>query len=477
MLRPFVLIVVLFVPVTTLVSVCRACVDYPLTKDDIPAGIAADVRVLIEQLFDADIARRSEAAKRLSAMHDRAAAAVPFLMERLDDYGPRERFGQCYAFAALVEIGEPALDACIAHVNAVTAAASQAKYFNDPSVYCLGRFRSPRAVDVLLELLESKHRDVRNAALESLHGCTDTRATPVLLRHIGRRGGHEQRDTIACFESLRDPRAVEPLLKLLAEYGPGTEFYWLDLSESVVRALGGQRDRRAVPDLLKIVQRPNGDRVNYAAAVALGKIGDPRGIRFLVEAFSWPAPRDPESVSRADAAHGLAQFRAEFADPGDEWNEARILELLVGVVSNEAEDEFFRMSVAEALGEFDNPGAIAALCKVTEKHSHDGLGFTAAASAVKLSDGKLDDVWVVRAIKNRPDPGIESSPDEEKESALAKLKANAGPTAQAELAVATGSQLIKAHEHFPNLLPRALCLVGIAAGIGFLVRRRWKHAF
>jgi HEAT repeat protein len=473
MLRLFALLIGL----VTSVPECRACLDVPpLTADDIPAGTAADVRVLIEQLLSADIEQRSDAAVKLGALRERADAAIPFLMERLNDYRPHDKIGHGYAAAALVEIGEPALDACIARVMTNGAAPPHDKQRSTAAVECVGRFRSPRAVDALLKLLESTDRDVRSTALQALFGCTDMRATPALLQHIARHGGEEKREAIGCFEVLRDPRAVEPLLKLLEEHGPDSEFYWSKLTASVARALGAQRDRRAVPVLLAIAQRPREDLVTYAAALALGKIGDPRGIRFLAEVLSTPAPRDSKGMTRGEAAHGLAQFHAEFAVPDDEWNDARVLELLVGVLSNEQEDEWLRLEVAGVLRKFGNSGAIEPLCRVAEKHSHDGLGFTAAVSAVLLSDGKLDDVWVVRAFRNRVPPGMEAGPDEVYEAALAKLKANAGPIAQAELVGPTESERQASRERFELLLPRALYVLGIAAGALYLIRRIWTKS-
>src|SRR5262245_38621080 len=56
-----------------------------LTKADIPADVAPNVRLLIERTFSDHVRERSIAARKLGEMREQSAPAVPFLMRLLDE--------------------------------------------------------------------------------------------------------------------------------------------------------------------------------------------------------------------------------------------------------------------------------------------------------------------------------------------------------------------------------------------------------
>lgn len=396
MFRLFKLLLILAILPVASDSITHAA---PLTKADIPAGLPPNVRLLIEQTFSENIRERVIAARKLGEMHEQAAPAIPFLIRLLGEYDPDDLSGNWYAGDALVSIGEPALDVCIATAKAAAKPqSSDAAWVNRTPIRLLGDFKSPRAVDALLELLKASDAELRRDALNDLGGCTDTRATMPLLE-IAQHGQGEMRlSAIGCFRTLRDPRAVEPLLKALDEFVEKPEYARLGFTTSTILALGRQRDRRAVPALLKIMQQPEKAGLHHQTAVALGQISDPAVFQLLVDTLT---NRQVHGYVRAGAAFGIAHFRANDGESArDARRDDHILKLLDTILTSDEEPLALRVLVAQAMGESGNPKAVPSLCTIAGSHRNDDLGFWAAVSAVKLTDGDVRNRDVVEVIRN-----------------------------------------------------------------------------
>jgi HEAT repeat protein len=334
-----------------------------MTQADIPIDLQPELKKLIEITFSEDVHERARAAQEIGEMHERAAAAVPFLMRLLEDndseYNDEPHF---YAHDALVSIGDPALDAIIrAGANTI-------------AIRCLSKFESPRADQVLIEIMESSNADTSGWAAE-------------------------------CFTRRRDPQCVKPLLKLLHS-GRGwfeSDVSWMMRQRTAVEALGFQRDERAVGDLRQILDDPKRHQeLRARAAWSLGQISTPQIIPALIEILQ---DRTLPTVMRIGAARGIGAYRPELsiADSGHMdvvRDDARLLTLLGNILKSNDEPWYLRTEVAQAMGEFGNRLALKTLMPVAEFDQNQAVRFWSAVSVVKLTDGPIGSYRVVAAIRD-----------------------------------------------------------------------------
>ena len=443
----------------------RTLADYGrLTKSDIPANLSPDLRELIEGTFSENVRDRERAVGRLGELHERAAPGVPFLMRLL----ARNPFDQVYVDDALVAISAPALKACIADANVVALRTPPpGRHFYDRAIGTLGAFKyhSPEAVDALLELLKAPDSEIQRQALVALDGGTDTRATLHLLDIAENSWDSEMRMfAVYCFKNLRDPRCVEPLLKIVRarrELHVFTSSY-SDLVDCAVNALGWQRDRRAVPALLEILNGPKENGSNrLSAAQALGYISDPSTFKPLADVLM---DRGALLSVRTGAALGLGFYRA----PAEALDGVRILSMLSQILSDEEEPLTLRISAAKALGESGNPKAVQALCALAESKSDTELRFWSAASAIKLTDGRIADMAVASAIQDYQ-PSAEDRDfyaREEKRTAMAKLGVSG------HLSERAASDAARDGLGWLAVFAIGIILIAIASASGWLLLRR-----
>lgn len=373
-----------------------------LTKADIPSTIPADLKKLIERTFSQNADECANAAKLIGEMHERAAAAIPFLIRLNDDerlliddsllgYEVRR---------ALFNMGEPALQSCIEDAK---------KYKSYGSISSLGlfKYKYPKAIDALLELLDNG--STRRTALIALKGCTDTRVTLPLLNILTDDPDVNNRAFSAnCFKHLRDPRSVEPLIKALniKDTTPGSNkvIYKLmgthdPVRSSAITALGFQCDKRAVPALLKIFQQQtyyDDEWDRHRAAKSLGMIGD-KSVLPVLYSFSWN-PQLPVVV-RSGAVLAIGMFH-------DEKGAYERLISLCMVYDTPFE---LKVSIVKALAEYGDKQAIRYLKELVDLNGKNELAFWSAMSAVKLMDGAIDDASVIYAIQyyRQYDQGVE----------------------------------------------------------------------
>jgi len=365
-----------------------------LTEADIPEDMPPDLKQLVEQTFSPDIGERMAAARRIGEMHERAAAAAPFLIRITRDLGGDRTFPAC---EALVSIGEPALDACIA------AAKAPSRDIGYGAILCLGRFRSPRALDTLVELLESPDHESRRTALIALDGCTDERITIPVLGAL-QSGDYETKALVAgCFKNLRDERSVRPLLAVLEAGAGPLEEHAVPRLRATIQALGWQRDPRAVPALGRILENSDeSDWLRHDAAISLAYIGERSTMPTLVEIVQ---NRALSSITRSGAVLGVGAYRpsltiAESGQLESARDDARMLYLMSGILNNEDESVDLRVAAAQAMGDFGNPKAVKTLTVLASSGAPDSVRFWAAISVVRLTDGRIDNDAVKTAIEN-----------------------------------------------------------------------------
>ena len=373
-----------------------------LTEADIPSNLSPELRTLIARTFSTDAETRASAATKIGEMHETGAPATPFLIRLLKDAAVHSD-----AESALVAIGAPAVEPLIA------AAVHLERTPGNP-IGCLGKLqsKSERAQTALLAFLEDKDPYIRTLAAIALWDCTDHRAVSLLVKALDDPDNSVRSAAIHPFKTIQDSRSVEPLLKALKHPDRNAR-------TDAIEALGNQRDSLATSALLDILlnRRPSilGDYYDewdrHDAAVSLGTIGDSTAFEALVKAV-WDF-RLP-TVVRSGVAMGLAKFHDE---PG-------IYEILANVMTTRAPFEL-QVAVVQAIGEYGDPKAVEFLLGVVDSHGKNELAFWAAMSIVKISDGAINDLNVVRSIKEytQKDDGNEMYV-EEKLDALQKIEKN-----------------------------------------------------
>lgn len=191
-----------------------------IPKEKNSSNIAANTKILLEQLYSEDIDEREEAIQALGEM--RAQEALPFVMSVLHDNNslccarkpyndPLDNWGvlcaqafikiadkqavdlllgmlkdkkwqaRCNAAKVLGEIGDPgSIDALVTTLQ--DKESWEDSWVNQSVVEALGKIKDPRVADILLALLKDrKDSDVLENAAVGLVKTGDPRVTDVLL--------------------------------------------------------------------------------------------------------------------------------------------------------------------------------------------------------------------------------------------------------------------------------------------------------
>jgi hypothetical protein len=129
----------------------------------------------------------------------------------------------------------------------------------------LGSLRDPRAVEPLLAALGSPHEAIRVTAARALGKIGDARAAAPLVAALKAREVAVRAAAAAALGRLADARAVAPLIAALGDES-------LLVREAAARALGGLADERAVPALEALAAREGASSAAAAAREAVEKL-------------------------------------------------------------------------------------------------------------------------------------------------------------------------------------------------------------
>src|SRR5262249_48635446 len=192
----------------------------------------------------------------------------------------------------------------------------------------LGDLKDPSSVDPLSKALEVNTADGAtsrmNAAIaQALGDIGDARGAPALLALLQTRDDYVRQDAIAALGSLKATEAVPTLTQLAL-------------------------DDRSPP------------AVNRRAVVALGDIGDSRALPTLLKALY---KQRGNTVFAQEASFSLFQIGKPAADALTAVLEGRDRDLASWARSNDIGDAVLVVRAAEALGDFQAPGAEKALVK------------------------------------------------------------------------------------------------------------------
>lgn len=130
---------------------------------------AIEIQMAIQQLHVTDAAGRLDAINKLAVLGDKAAPAIPWLIDCLADYSlAGERYRETYiahaAIQALTRIGKPAEEPLISAVR------DPDPFIRENSVKMLAAKRSPVFLPVLLEALKDESAAVQRSAESGLAG-------------------------------------------------------------------------------------------------------------------------------------------------------------------------------------------------------------------------------------------------------------------------------------------------------------------
>jgi len=180
-------------------------------------------------------------------------------------------------------------------------------------------------------LASLKSRVISVAGVRRLKERGDVRG---LVRAVGNRDHGVQYEAVEALGELRDPSAIPALMGAL------TGDQYSGIRWKAVEALA-KIGPDSVPPLVDELKNPDPD-IRWKAAVALGEIGDPRGIAPLVELLG-----DSDRFVRSRAVYALARI----GPPA--------VASLVGALNQP--DDAVRLGAVGALGKIGDPPAVSAL--------------------------------------------------------------------------------------------------------------------
>ncbi len=198
-----------------------------------------------------------------------------------------------------------------------------------------------------------------------LVGC---KSDPATVEHWEKRieGAKTKKEKIKAVEDLRTSKyltaAMLPMLHQHLEREKAAE-----VKAAIVRVLGEQKDASAVSDLEGAMDpaasESDAKSLNKEIAIALGRIGDPKGVPTLTKLLKT---RDNYTVIAACEALGALQAKEAFQP-------------LFDLATDESVEPFITKKAIEALGEIADPKSIPALIKAMFK-DRKGVSFYREAS-------------------------------------------------------------------------------------------------
>ena len=252
-----------------------------------------------------------------------------------------------------------------------------------------------RDAETLLIDLTSSSPETRWRAADEIAIRHDTRAVEAVIRAMRDPQGTIRVCVMAsALGHLRDPRALSALTE--AVFDPGNR----DLRLCAIQSLGMIGDPAAVPALIAALQDNN---TPVAAANAIARIGDERGVVPIIQAAADPDKRlwmimalgELGSASALPFLQSVAQIdkrSARKAAQEAQWkigvlSVAHPVVALTGALHNETAASR-RMWAAFRLGEYRQVTAVPALIQALDDESH-GVRGRAAAALIRVGDPAL----------------------------------------------------------------------------------------
>jgi HEAT repeat protein len=268
-----------------------------------------------KRLQESDPDVRRGAVGVLGLMGDRRA--LPQLFRALED--PDETV-RAVAVSALGEVGDPAsLEALLAALQGMEPGL-HAEFTVSLAIEALGRL-GDRAIEPLRRLLKSERKafgamvgstadlEVKRAAVQAL-GHIGAAAVPTLIDAL--EDIEVRADALSALGASRDPAAFDPLISAVESRNSLEGSYVL--AGKAVQALGSLGDPRAIPFLLAVEGLDQ-----YRALDAIASIGGPEAVHSLLAALQDRLPerrsRAALALGRLEGAQVTTQLEATLDDP------------------------------------------------------------------------------------------------------------------------------------------------------------------
>lgn len=290
-----------------------------LTKKNIPPDAPAEVREKIEALLSKDDNARRQAAFELGAMNSQASAAVPFLIDMLND---DSILMWDSATKALGQIGEKSAVRPIAAAlnrymeqlnrdydfeasaglaleqisrNDVAPLLEAMKEFPHKKIaYVIGRIKNQEATAPLVALLSDKRTDARRSAAMALSMMKYKQSIKPLISALKDSDWQVRMYAAEGLGNINDSASVDALTEALSDIDD-------DVKNKAAWALRDKADARAMNALIALVKDKKGYNGTRRYAVkALENMTGPK----ILEAY-LPALRDDNDFLRNDVADAL----------------------------------------------------------------------------------------------------------------------------------------------------------------------------
>lgn len=359
-------------------------------------GDPESLPALVELLDAPESDIRQAALMALGKLGDRRAVR-PLIHYGLDH--PHSKF---LAWDSVVKLGDEAV------IDLLDALGHSDDSLVLESVVLVGRLKTPRAVPLLIQVVETRSRLFRSHAAESLGQIADRRAVPTLIALLKDDDPAVRANATSALVRIPDRQALEPLRQVLTDEDD-------DVRIHALQAIAEIGDARAVPDLLERLN-DRSPEVQVAAAEALGQCGDARAVEPLLERLK--SDDEPILLRAISALRRLKDPRAAQAllallhDERDVVRQ-RVVDTLGLVGDHEIaqrleqvmkydRSELVRANAAKALGAIGDPGSIDAL--VDALHDEFPIRCRAVVSLGVLHDDAA--MPAISALLRDPAPEI-----------------------------------------------------------------------
>jgi HEAT repeat protein/tRNA A-37 threonylcarbamoyl transferase component Bud32 len=159
----------------------------------------------------------------------------------------------------------------------------------------LGKIGGPKVIEAVLQLVRDKDEDIRRAAIEILNQTKDERAIDSLIQATRDSDWWVSERAVDALAEIGSKRAVPRLMEMLhtGSHGKATPI--------VVRALGRLGDSKLVDELLPLVARPERE-IRIEAIQALSKVADEAQAEHVRKELQAQAASADQTISRLAAA-------------------------------------------------------------------------------------------------------------------------------------------------------------------------------
>jgi HEAT repeat protein len=361
-------------------------------------SLSPETRSLIEKSQEASAEDRAATVVQLREMGHEGAAAIPFLIDLLNDTRPvgESESVATVASAALAQMGKLAAEACLAALIERRAPAQ-----SDMLRRTIGQFTDEDAINVFLGHMTDSDPKIRNTTVISVMYSTDPRLVPALIDCFKDGDRFVRLSAVGHFRNHRDARAVEPLIDALSHQDE-------TMRTTAAEALGIQDDRRAIAPLLaRIHDHDERGDVQRIAAEALGKIGGPVVFDSLLAVLA----KAPDFTTQRPGAGQALNYHGEIVSrdlTGRRFGAVRALghlgdpragEILRSVLRNGKESEPVRLAAAKSLAEIEGKHAFPLMTEFATAQSESPVfRFGIAVELVNASNGAIDELEVVAAL-------------------------------------------------------------------------------